>query len=176
MILTLDNSTFVYLINPEARPPIDPSTGRPLAFAKERIEGLIASLGRSGRVILPTPALAEALVKAGGAAADIVQKINDKAQILVAPFDTKAAIELASLHLEIEAATGSKKGTSLDPWQKIKIDRQIVSIAKVNQSDTIYSDDVGLCKFAKSVGLNAISSWDLEIPQKSPGLFDDLGT
>lgn len=172
MILTLDNSAFTYLVNPDAKPPADPSTGQPVLHAKARIEGLINSLGKQDRLILPAPVLAEALVGAGAGALELFDKLNQQPNILVAPFDQKAAVELSMMHMEIIEKTGSKKGNSTEPWQKIKFDRQIIAIAKVNNSTKLFSDDSALCSFARSVGLETISTWDLEIPEKNPDLFD----
>ncbi|NCP14191.1 MAG: hypothetical protein GW858_08525 [Sphingomonadales bacterium] len=171
MILTLDNSAFTYLVNPNAKPPNDPSTGTPVAHAKERIEGLISSLGKQSRLILPTPALAEALVGAGLGAVELIEKLNQQSKILVVPFDQKCAVELAMMHMEVIEKSGSKRGGSTEPWQKVKFDRQIVAIAKVHNSTRIFSDDIGLCSFAKTVGLEAVSTWELPVPEKDLDLF-----
>lgn len=71
-------------------------------------------------------------------------------------------------------ATGDKKSGSSAPWQKVKIDRQIVAIALVEGVKTLYGDDGGVRKLAKAAGLNVISSWELPMPPKSqePSLFD----
>jgi hypothetical protein len=172
LILTVDNSAFTYLVNPDSDPPQDPSTGKPVAHAKARIEGLINSLGKQSRLILPAPALAEALVGAGTAAMAVFEKLNQQSNILVAPFDQKAAIELAMMHMQIMEATGSKRGGSTEPWQKIKFDRQIIAVGRANNSAVIFSDDHGLCSFAKLIGMESISTWELEVPQKTPDLFD----
>lgn len=174
MILTLDNSAFTLVINPDAGAPIDPSTGKPLKYAKERVEGLIAGLGTSDRLIIPTPVLAEALVVAEDAGPELIDKIQSMAKIVIAPFDQRAAVELAMMHRETMEITGKKKGTSLEPWQKVRFDRQIAAIAKVNASDAIYCDDKKLCEFAKSVDLKVKSTWDLTVPEKVPDLFGDI--
>ena len=122
MILTLDNSTFTLAVNPDARPPLDPQSGEPVAHAKARVEHLIASLGNSDRLVIPTPVLAEVLVGAGDGAAALLSQIQDVAAIQIVPFDQRAAVELASMTREAERA-GSKKGNSTEPWQKVKFDR-----------------------------------------------------
>jgi len=173
VILTLDSSTLTLVINPGARPPNDPATGEPLILAKERVEGLIAGLGASDRLIIPTPVLAEVLVGAGEGAPEIMNLLQTLARIQIVPFDTRAAVELAVMTREAEVH-GSKKGESVEPWQKVKFDRQIIAIAKVAASDSIFSDDGKLCKFAHSVGLMTQSSWELAPPKENPGLFDSL--
>ncbi|MWV29153.1 PIN domain-containing protein [Aurantiacibacter rhizosphaerae] len=171
MIVTLDNSAFTLLINPDAGPPIDPNTGIELTHTKERVQGLLDDLGAKDRLIIPAPVLAETLVIAENAAPEVTEKLQTMARILIASFDQRAAIELAMMHREALQATSSKKGTSTEPWQKVKFDRQIIAIARVHRSDAIYSDDKALCDFANSVGMSAQSTWDLPVPEKTPDLF-----
>lgn len=120
MILTLDNSTLTLLINPGARPPDDPETGKPLIYAKERVEALIESLGASDRLVIPTPVLAEVLVAAEEAAPDILNKMQTLARLQIVPFDQRAAVELAIMTREA-IRLGSKRGSSTQPWQKVKL-------------------------------------------------------
>ena len=44
MIVVFDASVLVYLIDADAKAPLDPSTGKPLEQCKERIKHLLASL------------------------------------------------------------------------------------------------------------------------------------
>jgi hypothetical protein len=62
---------------------------------------------------------------------------------------------------------GDKKAGSKESWIKVKYDRQIAAIAKVNGTTTIYTDDGGLSKFARANGLRAIGLGELNIPDKS---------
>ena len=48
---------------------------------------------------------------------------------------------------------GDKKGGSEEPWQKVKFDRQIAVIAKVNGASVFLTDDDSQSKFARSIGL-----------------------
>lgn len=171
MILTLDNSTFTLLVNPGANPPPDPSTGNPLRHAKDRIEYLIDSLEAGDRLVVPTPVLAEVLVGSGDAASELHGTIQNLAGILIAPFDQRAAVESVAMTVEAQR-TGDKRGGSTEPWQKVKFDRQIIAIARVANSDAIYSDDGKLCEFARSIGMETRSTWELPMPEKDPSLFD----
>ncbi|WP_157052081.1 type II toxin-antitoxin system VapC family toxin [Qipengyuania citrea] len=173
MIIALDNSAFTLLVNPDARPPLDPQTGEPLTHAKSRIEGLISDLGSSDRLLIPTPALAEALIVAADAAGELLDRMQTFARIAIAPFDQRAAAETAMMHHEAIAVYGTKKGASSEPWQKVKFDRQIVAIARVHRADVLYSDDGKMCAFAKSVGLETQSTWELQVPEKTPDLFEE---
>ena len=170
MILAFDSSTLTLLINPDARPPNDPETGEPLTFSKERIEGLIGSLTASDALLIPTPVLAEVLVEAGDGGPALLEKIQTLARIRIAPFDTRAAVEAAFMEREARAL-GSKKGASGQPWQKVKFDRQIIAISRVAGADALYSDDEKLSNFAKSVGVEVRSTWDLPVPESNWGLF-----
>ncbi len=77
--------------------------------------------------------------------------------------------------MELSARSkGGKKAGFVAPYQKVKFDRQIVAIARVNDAHTIYSDDQDLGKFAKQAGLRVVSTWDLPIPPSKTTLFDDL--
>lgn len=170
MILALDNTTLTLLINPGARPPNDPATNAPLKFARERIEGLINSLSAADSLLIPTPVLAEVLVEAGEGGPALLEKVLTLARVRVAPFDARAAVETAAMEREARAF-GSKKGASDQPWQKVKFDRQILAIARVGGADAIYTDDEKLSNFAKSVGIDARSTWELPVPDDGHSLL-----
>lgn len=174
MIIVVDSTSLALLINPDANPPIDPGTGEPLKFAKERIEFLVSSLTASDSLIVPTPVLAEVLVKAEDGGPELLQQILDLSRIRIAPFDTKAAIEAAYMTREA-AESGDKKSGSDQPWQKVKFDRQIIAIARASGALKIYSDDENLAKFAKKIGIEVISTWDLPIPENAENLFTAFG-
>lgn len=61
-------------------------------------------------------------------------------------------------------SAGNKRGGSPDPWQKVKFDRQIIAIGKVNSATAIYSDDAGLVALAKDEKMKTVSVGDLDIP------------
>ncbi len=46
-MVVFDSSILLLLIHPDAKPPNDPSTGKPLEHAKQRIEYLIKTLSES---------------------------------------------------------------------------------------------------------------------------------
>lgn len=73
------------------------------------------------------------------------------------------------------AEAGDKKSGSEQPWQKVKFDRQIIAIARVVGASKIYSDDENLAKFAKRIGIEVISIWDLPIPENAENLFTASG-
>lgn len=159
-----DATFLVFLLDPEVKPPIDPATGQLVTYAKERIEHLITTLEQTAaKVVIPTPALSEFLVKAEAASGQYLDLIRKRSVFQVAPFDTRCAVELAAMNAAA-LATGDKFTGAKDPWQKVKFDRQIVAIAKVFRQDTIYSDDPSVCQFAKNNGLKAYSVHELDLP------------
>ena len=65
-------------------------------------------------------------------------------------------------------ASASDKRAAIDaPWSKIKFDRQIVAIAKVNGATAIYTDDEKLIAFAKLQDMPCIQIADLPIPDSA---------
>jgi rRNA-processing protein FCF1 len=118
------------------------------------------------KIIIPMPAIAEYLVGADEAALDTLNALEKKAYILCAPFDRAAAYECALLDRGALGA-GDKKDGKIEPWQKIKIDRQIVAIAKANSAKLIITLDTGVQSNAKRVGIPAIDIKSLELPEKA---------
>jgi predicted nucleic acid-binding protein len=163
-MVVIDNTFLSLMLHPKARPPRDPSTKKPVERIEDRIEKLIEDLdSESERMIVPTPVLSEFLVLAGKDAPEYLNRIAEKKNILVKPFDEKAAIELAAIELEDRKAT-SKRGSSNSPWTKVRFDRQIVAIAKTNGAKRIYSDDEDLMKYATRAGIEVVRTWDLPLP------------
>ena len=68
---------------------------------------------------------------------------------------------------------GDKKDGSASSWQKVKIDRQIIAIARVRSVERIYSDDKGVAAFAAKIGLTVVPTWSMPLPPEDPqpGLF-----
>lgn len=163
MILAVDSSALALLINPSANPPIDPNTGAPVDRARERVEHFIAQLSSVDTVIIPTPVLAEVLVRAEQSAPDVLRALSGFARMKVRAFDERAAVETAFMTQEA-IANGDKKSGSTDAWQKVKVDRQIIAVARVQGATRIYSDDQGLTQFAKRLGMDVCSTWELPNP------------
>ena len=82
----------------------------------------------------------------------------------IAPFDQRAAVELAVI-LITAIASGDKRSGVKESWNKVKFDNQIVAIAKANNVTTIYCNDEGLAKFAEQQGLSVVRCWQLPPPQ-----------
>lgn len=162
-MVVFDTTTVLLLIDPEAQPPIDPVTGKRLEHCKGRIEHLLKQLSDSKtRILIPTPVLSEFLVKAGPNKHEYLNEFLGSYSFVVGPFDERAAIELAML--EDNDLKSGKKLDNKTTKAKIKFDRQILSIAKVQGASVIYTDDNNMAKLAKSNGMDVVLTWDIPLP------------
>ena len=152
------------LLHPTAKVPSDPVTGAPVTQAAERIEHLIEMLESEGaQIIVPSPMLAEFLVRSADAGPAYLSELNTNSTFKVEPFDQMAAIECAALE-ERARARDNKRGSSLEPWQKVKVDRQIVAIAVVQKADCVFSDDAGIVALCGDIGLKVFRVSELSLP------------
>lgn len=166
MIAVFDASVLIFLFEKEASGPLDPATGQPLSRCYDRVNHLIATLTRErAKIVIPTPSLAEILVKAGSAAPDWLRHISESRFIRVVPFDVRSAIEYAAVQRD-RAQSGSKR---TEPKAKAKFDDQIISIARVEGADVIYSYDDGLAKSA-APAIRVVSLTELPLPPTNPQL------
>lgn len=161
-------------LSPNAGVPLDPSTGKPVEKAKERVDFLISKTQKARvKVIIPTPVYSEVLIHAGAARNDYLRIIDDSSAFQVADFCTRAAIEVADMTRQA-IALGDKRGGSNDTWAKIKFDRQIVAIAKVHGASAIYSDDADIKSIGESLGIPVICLRDCDLPVEDKQLALEL--
>lgn len=133
----------------------------------QRLEHLFATLSSSkGRLVIPMPAFAEFLVRTDDATVAWMDGIARKAAVQLAPLDKRAAFECALLD-RAALATGDKRAGRKDPWQRIKIDRQILAIARVAGAELLVSTDGNLRLSANAVGLRALDIDELELPDSA---------
>lgn len=166
-MVAMDATTLLLLFYPDAKPPLDPITGQPLAKCKERVNLLLQDLNEAKiQVLVPTPVLSELLVRAGPDKARILNELNNSYAFKIQPFDEIAAIECAML--TDAYVQSNKKLTEDETKAKVKYDRQIIAIAKVSGVKTIYSDDRKLGEKAAENGVVAIKTSDLPLPPEPP--------
>jgi predicted nucleic acid-binding protein len=142
VIVVFDATVLIYIIDENASPPNDPATGQPVENCKERLEYLLTTLQEeNAKIIIPTPALGEVLVKAQQAAPELLRDLTSSKHFRVAPFDAMAAVEYAAMH-------AARLGKATTNRTKAKFDEQIVAIARVENATIIYSDDGDIAKLA----------------------------
>jgi predicted nucleic acid-binding protein len=166
-MVSLDASVLLLLFDPDADAPIDDATGEPVTRCKERIELLLKTLSDGGvRVLVPTPALSEVLVSLGSKKSEILQAMLSSYAFKIQAFEERAAIEVA--FLTDDDLQSGKVLTPTETKAKVKYDRQIIAISKVNQVTTIYSDDEKLRNKAIANGMQAVGIADLPLPPEPP--------
>lgn len=132
----------------------------------ERIAGLIQDIVAAKTVIgVPAPAWAEFLCGTGVGTSGVIQVLKKRSAIRILPFDEIAATELAAID-QSTRAKGGKKGASKSHWQKIKVDRQILAIARVLDVTVIYTEDVDLIAEAIRLGLTVCRVGDIPLKPK----------
>lgn len=166
-MVVFDTSTILFALDPKTRPPLDPATNLLLTRCPERIELLISELSKTQTgILIPTPVLSEFMVKAGPNKHLYLGRFKASKNFTVAPFDELAAIELALLD-----DPDLKSARLLDPQltkAKIKFDRQVVAIAKVQGAKRIITDDGNLAKVAQRNGIIPTMTWELPLPPEKP--------
>ena len=149
-------------LHPEASYP------KPVSQIPDRIEHLVKTLeGTDATIIIPTPALSEFLVLAAGDGPSYLSELTGNKVFSIEPFDLRAAIEAAAS--EVRATRdGDKRAGATGSWQKVKVDRQIVAIARVHGVDALYSDDEDIQKLAAAVGVCVKGAADLPLSPQDP--------
>ena len=147
MIVAFDASILIYVIDEQAKPPIDSATGKPVDRCHDRVVHLLESLQQqNAKIVVPTPALAEVLVRAAKGGPAFLRIFSSSRHFRIAPFDERAAVEFATRQAERIAASERAPAASR---AKAKFDDQIMAIAAVEGATTIYSDDEDIAKLAE---------------------------
>lgn len=162
MIAVIDSTVLLHLIDPTVAVARHPQTEEIPTRCVERLDHFIDQLSRAGgRLIVPTPTLAEVLVYAGPAGPDWLNTLRGRKSIRIASFDERAAIECAAL------AADRKKAGRKSTRNKAKFDEQIIAIAKVENADLILSDDADILSLAPR-GMQVKTIGDLDLPPEDP--------
>jgi len=158
MAVVFDSSFLIPLLDPKVKGEGD---------IDARLDFLVRSLDKARtKIIVPTPTLCEVLIGASDAAPQYLDIINRSSRFKVVPFGTRAAVEAAAAHREALRAGDKKEGTA--SWLKVKFDRQIVAIAKVEGAAVIYSNDDDIRRFSTRDSLEVISLEGLPSPPETP--------
>lgn len=155
-MIILDTSSLVRLIN--AADDSDDAA---------RFSGLLAHAKQAGVALgIPAPVFAEFLVKTDEATTEMLLAVERRRGLRVLPFDKRVAHECALLD-RAAIAGGNKKGVSTSSWQKIKIDRQILAIAKANNATLVVTSDKDMTTMAHRIGLSVSKVSELPIPAEA---------
>ena len=164
-ILMLDVEPQGTWINPRDNTEVDNVHLRAKAL-KDYIEQI------GGVIIIPTPVLAEYLVGIDKEKhIDHVNLISSMSCFELVSFDEIAAIECAKLPSlqELKQLIKSAESTS----NKIKFDRQIISIAKANNVNEVWSHDKNVFKKCSDIGISIKSLADINPPPEQFNLYPD---
>ena len=161
MIVAFDASILVYLFDENASSPIDEKTGKVVDLCQLRVAHLITVLQNGkAKIIIPTPSLAEVLVRAQSGAPERLKILQESKHFRISAFDQRAAVEFAAT----QAGRGSGGFKHAQGARaKAKFDDQIISIAAVEGASKIYSDDKDIFKAAGSK-FEVIGIADLPLP------------
>lgn len=171
--VAFDNTMLSILLNPNFRPPLDPSTNDPLEFARERANHAVEQLSKKRvKIILPAPACAELLTAIGPDAQQYLNIVGQSRVFEVAAFDNRCASELALLNRDTFRLHDTKSGA--EPYQKIKVDRQIIAICRVYGASELYTDDGNLAKRSRLCGVIPKGIADLPVPEAARQLTLEL--
>jgi hypothetical protein len=163
-MVMFDTTTLLVVLAPKENVRVEVG-GQLILDARERVDYLIECLEKSKtKVVVPTPALSEALVRAGRiAAVQYLARITKTSAFDIRPFETLAAME-AAIMMQDALQSGDKRAGAKGEWQKIKVDRQIIAIAKVNGVETIYSNDEDIRTLGSKAGLQVVGIEALPLP------------
>lgn len=168
-MVLFDATALLFLFDPNAPAPLDALSGQPVDRCQERFAYLIKTIEKAGdRIIVPTPALTELMVRAAEAAPGYLAIIQKSRHFRIAEYGTKAAVEAAAQMREAKQKTGSIKGMHPGSRAKAKFDRQIAAIARVESASTVYSDDDDLVKLCQPYGIAVVKVCELSLPPEYP--------
>jgi predicted nucleic acid-binding protein len=168
-MVVFDTSVLTLAFDPSAKAPVDPATGLVLSDAQVRIDHLLKTLGMTKeRVLIPAPVLSEYLVRGGEDKDKRLDEITSSRVFVVAPFDTRAAVECAAI--EAGGPRRNRVLTEDETKAKVKFDRQIIAVAIVRGVSVIYTGDRKLAATARLNGIGAVLTWELELPPVDPQL------
>lgn len=128
------------------------------------MEGLIAGLKKRRVPIgIPTPVLGEFLSKLTPEEKEQFDRAQASSAFSMLPYDVRCAHESAEMEL-VASISGRRKGKDARPRQAVKVDRQIIAIAKVNRATLVLTHDEDVIAEAARHGVKACRISDLQIP------------
>lgn len=143
-------------------------TNKASADDSARLRALVERVSKEKSFIgIPTPTLAEFLVKTDDASDAMLRSMERTSSLRILPFDRKAAYQCALLDREARKRGSKRGGDTQQPYQKVKVDWQIVAIALSNGAELVVSGDAGVLSIARAAGLTALRIADLPLPAEA---------
>ncbi len=163
LIVAVDTNILIDFLEKNVPAPTDGATGEVIEDGAARIMLLVSEIEKAkGRIIVPTPFLAEILVKAGAAGPNWLSIMEKSAVFRISEFDKISAFEFAQLHIE-----SLNKRKSGEEKRGIKFDDQILAISRVRGATTLYSDDKGI-RSKSTEKLRVVSLSEMPLPKNDP--------
>lgn len=156
--VVFDSAFLVAAVETEVLPP-----GAPNGI---KFRHLLRELERQKtRILIPTPVLAEVLVKRTSERARLIQMVQRSSRLIIGEFGAAAA----AVSAELMSRKWPKPKERDEQWSRhrLKFDLQILAIAQVNNAATVYTNDTDLAKHCRSEGLAAVSFGELPMPAES---------
>jgi predicted nucleic acid-binding protein len=164
--VAFDNTMLSILLNPNGQIPSDKETGLPVSDALARAEHVVQLIQRARRkIVLPAPACAELLTAIGPDAQQYINVVGRSRVFEIGSFDARCAAELALLNRGTFKAQDDRDRA--EPYQKRKVDRQILAICKVYGATELYTDDRGLANRARLCGIAPVGIGEVAIPDSA---------
>jgi hypothetical protein len=169
VIVALDATALITLLDREAAGPFDRIANARVERAQDRLAYLASRVGKSkgGRLIIPTPAFAEAAVRIDPATANRYLQIFERLKgFRVADFEKLAALEYAYMQRALlNEMPPKQRRSAIETKAKAKFDQQIVAISKVEHAIYLVTDDDGLARYAARFNLETKRVADLPLPE-----------
>lgn len=160
----MDSSVLLHLME-QKRETILKTDGTPIEFSVEILEHFVSQSDHD--IMIPTPALAEILTASTSDQKEKVEEyIARNDQFIIAPYDQR----IARMHARIEREEIARRGNSRKmvegskPWQRVKLDRQILAVAAFHECSGIVTTDKQMKKDANRYNLEVLEIEDLDIP------------
>lgn len=158
-MIVLDNNALVFLYRPTEHQEIE---HQKMQYIFDEAKKNKENFG------VPAPVIAEFLIGESNPIKrqEFLSKFDGKL-FRVLDFDAKSAIMCALVHDELK-----KKLQNIDrntPKQEVKVDRQVIAIAKANNAKLFICNDKQAVNSAKILGLNALTIADIELPENPQG-------
>lgn len=129
-----------------------------------RMQGLLLELRKKRESIgIPAQVWAEFIDQAGQAEIEATQNIFKTSAFRLLSYDLRAAMETVEVVRLGRSARKSEVGGKR-PRQAVKVDWQIIAVAKVHSARLLITNDVDMINEAQRSGVRCIKIQDLPIP------------